>query len=359
MSVLTNPQKYLLEFKELMSKVDQYLNEDALKRPDYYRMRNGTLLEDDVKNALDKCASGTPFRETVKKVSGQRFPDIVVADYFGVEVKSTKDDNWKSTGSSILETTRDQNVKVVYMTFGKLGGIPIEFLSRPYEECLSEIAVTHMPRYLIDMQLKTGQTIFDKMDISYDDLRRRKNPTSPVASYYKKLLKPGERLWWTGDSEDEAFSATIRLWKNIDRIKKREYTVYGCVNYPEVFGGNYDGYAVWLTSQGVVDPHVRDQFSAGGKEPMRLSNGSVVKLPGVYRRVKDNIGYFMYRMRNKNSSDFLCGGPKLTNKELKRKVLDWAELASKAAAKSASKDSRVEFDTSMDALETLFFSQNK
>lgn len=46
------------------------------------------------------------------------------------------------------------------------------------------------------------------------------------------------------------------------------------MNFPEVFAGNYDRYTLWLTSQGVVDPHIRDQFSAGGQEPMLMPNGS-------------------------------------------------------------------------------------
>ena len=56
-------------------------------------------------------------------------------------------------------------IERIYMTFGKLGGNPIEFLSKPYEQCLYGIAVTHMPRYLIDMRLNQGETIFDKMGV--------------------------------------------------------------------------------------------------------------------------------------------------------------------------------------------------
>jgi len=214
--------------------------------------------------------------------------------YYGVEVKSTKDDHWTSTGSSILETTRVSDVERIYMTFGKLGGNPVQFLSKPYEECLYGIAVTHMPRYLINMQLKKGETIFDKIGIPYDELRQMDNPIAPVSKYYRSQLKPGESLWWSGVSGDETVSATIRLWRNVPYDEKRRYTTYGCLNYPEIFGGDYDRYALWLTSQGVVDSHIRDQFSAGGKEPMLMSDGEIIKFPGVYRRVKDNKDYFIH-----------------------------------------------------------------
>ncbi len=280
-----NPKPSLTEFADLMRKTDILLNDDAAQRPAYYAGRSGNLLEDDVTSALMECAKGTPFDGTIEKISGQRFPDIVAAKFYGVEVKSTKDDHWTSTGSSILETTRIGDVERIYMTFGKLGGTP-RFLSRPYEQCLGGIAVTHMPRYLIDMRLKAGETIFDKMGIAYDVLRKMDDPISPVAQYYKSQLKPGESLWWVGNPMDEAVSATIKLWKNLSAEQKRTFKVYACVNFPEIFGGDYGRYALWLTAQGVADPHIRDQFSAGGQENMRLSSGAVAKLPAIFRRVK-------------------------------------------------------------------------
>lgn len=347
MIVSVNREPNLLQFKELMFKTDIILNEDAKNRPKYYATRGGKPLEDDVMEALHKASQGTPFYNTLIKISGQKFPDIVAAQYYGIEVKSTKDNHWTSTGSSILETTRVANVERIYMTFGKLGGNPIEFLSRPYEECLSGIAVTHMPRYLIDMRLKQGETIFDKMGVPYDKLRNMENPIAPVSKYYRSQLKPGESLWWASDLSEETVSATIRLWKNLKANEKKFYTVYGCVNYPEVFGGNYDRYALWLTSQGVVDPHIRDQFSAGGQEEMLLSSGKKVKFPGVYRRVKANAEVFIHRMRQEDPA-ILIEQAVLQPAELSNRLTEWSD--------AVSKESTVEYNLSMDALQTYFFS---
>lgn len=346
MIVSVNPNPRLEEFRALMMKVDRLLNDDASNRPAYYISRGGNPLEDDVKKALDECARGTPFAGTIEKISGQRFPDIVAAKYYGVEVKSTKDDHWTSTGSSILETTRVSGVERIYMTFGKLGGNPIEFLSKPYEECLYGIAVTHMPRYLIDMRLKPGQTIFDKMGVSYDKLRQMDNPIAPVAKYYRSQLKPGESLWWTGDSSEETVSATIRLWKNLSVDEKKIYTIFGCVNYPEIFRGNYDRYALWLTSQGVVDPHIRDQFSAGGQEEMLLSSGEKVKFPGVYRRIKDYSDIFLRRMAQEDTT-LLIERAMLDKDALNKRLMVWADAVSRV--------STVGYELSMDALKTFFW----
>lgn len=111
MIVSVNSKPDLIEFKNLMLKTDRALNEDAKKRPKYYATRGGNPLEDDVKSALEECAIGTPFENTIEKISGQKFPDIVAAKFYGVEVKSTKENHWTSTGSSILETTRVADVE--------------------------------------------------------------------------------------------------------------------------------------------------------------------------------------------------------------------------------------------------------
>lgn len=351
MLISVNPKPTMAEFSSLMKRTDRFLNLDALKKPKYYATRGGNPLEDDVKTALDECAKGTPFENTIEKVSGQKFPDIVAAKFYGIEVKSTKGDHWTSTGSSILESSRITDVERIFMTFGKLGGKPIEFISRPYEECLYGIAVTHMPRYLIDMRLKRGETIFDKMGIPYDELREMNNPVAPVSRYYRNQLKPGESLWWTGDAADETVSAMIRLWRKIPTDEKRKYTVYGCANFPEVFAGNYDNYALWLTSQGIVDPHIRDQFSAGGQEEMQLSDGSIVKFPAVYRRIKDNMDLFIKIMRQENSREFFDQSKPLDTSTLNKRLLAWADAVSHVA--------KMDYDVSMDALKTMLWGKNK
>lgn len=277
-------QAHILAFASLMARTDEFLNADAKMRPEYYLGRGGRLLEDDVCHALEHCAQGTPFAGQIVKISGQKFPDIVVANYFGVEVKSTKDNNWTSVGSSILESSRVSGVELIYLTFGKLGGT-VSFISRPYEQCLSGIAVTHMPRYLINMQLPLGNTIFDEMGISYEQLRHLDNTIAPVSNFYRSRLAPGESLWWAGSNADETVLDKIRLWRNVPLELKKLFKSYALVNFPQIVSGNYDEYGLFLASQGVVDIHLRDQFSSGGKTAITLSDGSLIKLPAVFRRI--------------------------------------------------------------------------
>lgn len=292
MIISENRKPSISDFRELMNKTDILLNAEATGRETYYSKRNGTDLEEDVFDALQRSAIDTPFEGSIQLVSGASFPDIVANKFYGVEVKSTNKNQWRSIGSSILESTRVADVERIFLTFGKLGK-PVAFRSRPYEECLYGISVTHYPRYQIDMELRAGETIFDKMGVPYDTLRRMDNPVAPVSKYYKSLLGPGESLWWAenGDIEEEAAPPTVRLWTATTAEQKEELTVQGYALFPEVLlkGNNkkYNRYALWLvTKKGIVNTNIRDSFSAGGKVPMRIDGGIEVLMPAAFGRIR-------------------------------------------------------------------------
>ncbi len=304
-----NTKPELDDFRILMEKTDEYLNFEAKGHEDYFTKRTAQLLEEDVFYALEHCAKGTNFESTIQLVSGAQFPDIRISNYYGVEVKSTIKDHWTSTGSSILESTRDTNIKRIFMTFGKLGK-PVKFLSRPYEECLSDIAVTHYPRYKIDMLLKKGETIFDKIGMSYDELRTLENPVEPVSKYYKSKLKPGERLWWATDSIEESISPTVRLFSTLENEEKERVRVLLYTMFPEILGNSSDKYnnpsLFLLTRYGIINPSFRDMFSAGGQIELPLNTGTLVKMPAAFGRIlkyKDLILETLQKTSNQTLSE--------------------------------------------------------
>lgn len=256
--------------------------------------RVGLLVEENVRDHLIEASKGTPFQGTIQLVSGKSFPDIVAARYYGVEVKSTKDNKWQSIGSSILESSRLPDVERIYMTFGKLGA-PVAFLSRPYEECLSDISVTHYPRYRIDMQLKKGETIFDKMGTPYEQLRKLDNPVPIVSNYYRKRLKSGESLWWAGDDPDISVPMTIKLWSVLPSEERESLAAMGYAYFPEILGPSsptkYNRFSLWLVTQkGIVNNNVRDAFSAGGKVPLETSGGQSFLMPAAFGRIQARKG---------------------------------------------------------------------
>lgn len=250
-------------------------------------------MEKDVRDAAIECAKNTKFEGSIQLVSGATFPDIVAAKYYGIEVKSTTLNHWKTIGNSILETTRVADVERMFLTFGKLSD-PVSFVSRPYEECLSGIAVTHYPRYQIDMSLDKGETIFDKMGVTYDELRAMNNPVTSVARYYKSQLKQGESLWWVGERVETIVPAMVRLWKSLPSIEKDELEATIYVYFPETILSNsqhkYDRATLWLATQkGVINANVRDSFSAGGRSIMKSIDGRYISMPAVFRKIAEHI----------------------------------------------------------------------
>lgn len=257
----------------------------------------GRDLEPYVKNLMADLAIGTAFENSIELIGGQKFPDIVAKKYYGIEVKTTTQNHWKTTGNSVLESTRVDDVERIFMLFAKLAA-PVEFRCRPYEEVLSEVVVTHSPRYLIDMNLEEGKTIFDKIKLPYDTLRTKDNPIRPIVDYYKSKLKPGEELWWMdADNNSKPSNIVIRIWNNLSINEKQQLKNRAMLYFPELFGNSSDKFgrlAIWLvTREAVVCPNVRDLFTAGGKTDYLVGKKNYQKVPRIFLNLFDNISYIV------------------------------------------------------------------
>lgn len=263
-------------FVDLMERTEMILNTEAKANPDDYKRLNSRTLEPCAVEKIKLACANSPFNaDEVKLVSGQSFPDIVAEKYYGIEVKSTKEDHWTSTGSSIVETTRIENVDDIYMLFGKLGGKVPQFKCRPYQDVLYDIAVTHSPRYLIDMTLKENETIFSKMGTTYDEFRTSPDNMEQVRHYFKERARrrnKKEMPWWiTSENVESAHSFNIKLWNTLEIWEKRELQAKCMILFPEALNParsatKYNNITLWLCSYNqVVNPNIRDLYSAGGK----------------------------------------------------------------------------------------------
>ena len=277
MIVSANTDEQPREFEKLLKKSKNKIDSIVKKTAIYFTMRSPSEFEEDVYENMCAAAKKTPFEDTIELISGHKFPDIVAQEVYGVEVKTTRGKYLKSTGNSVLETTRIENVDNIYIFFGKLAA-PVEFKIRRYEECLYNVAVTHSPRYLIDMELEKGNSIFDKMKTTYDELRRLKNPIQPIVNYYRENVKNGEEPWWMGSTEldDEVtFKPTVTLWNNLDKETQNQFKIEAMARYPEIFGNSrtkYQRLATWLAGRhGIVDSSLRDRFTAGGQETVTIN----------------------------------------------------------------------------------------
>lgn len=329
MIVSVNSDPNRSEFNLLLHSTLQELNVHAKNSSKKVEALLGRNLEPFVKDVMSEIAVGTPFEDSIELISGQKFPDIVAKKYYGIEVKTTTQNHWKSTGNSVLESTRVESVERIFMLFAKLAK-PIEFRCRPYEEVLSEVVVTHSPRYLIDMNLEQGKTIFDKIKMPYDELRKKENPIKPIVNYYKSKLKPGEELWWMDSENKKASSIVIRIWNNLSQSEKQEFKNQSMVFFPELFGNRSDkfnGLAIWLsTRESVVCPNVRDLFTAGGKSDIILDSYTLTNVPRIFVNLLNNL-HSILDILTKTSELELSEFWEMKTTE-KTKIFDWINLVS-------------------------------
>src|SRR5690554_4673303 len=301
MVVSVNSEPHKNEFNTLLNSTIIELNSHAKKSPKKIEQLKGNKLEPYVGDVMTELAVGTAFENSIEVIGGQKFPDIIANKFYGIEVKTTTQNNWKTTGNSVLESTRVEDVERIFMLFGKLGK-PIEF------KC---------------------KTIFDKINTPYDTLRQKQNPIKPITDYYKSKLKPGQDLWWIQDTE-QASNLVINIWNNLNQKEKQEIKNRAMVYFPEVFSNQGDKFArlaIWLvTKESVVCPNIRDLFTAGGKDDYLIKNKTYKNIPRIYIKLFENIDSVLELLINTSSIELTEYWNEKTSE--KKKIMDWIELVS-------------------------------
>ncbi|OJV35585.1 MAG: hypothetical protein BGO33_13340 [Bacteroidia bacterium 43-41] len=325
-SVNSNPDSS--EFGLLLSSTISELNVQAQKSSEKISTLLGRSLEPYVRDVMSDLATGTPFENSIELIGGQKFPDIVAKKYYGIEVKTTTQNHWRTTGNSVLETTRVESVERIFMLFAKLAN-PMEFRCRPYEEVLSEVVVTHSPRYLIDMNLESGETIFDKIQIPYDTLRKKDNPIKPIIEYYKSKLREGEELWWIGQEDNgKASNIIVKIWNSLPAEDRSILKIKAMAYFPELFGSSNDKFgrlALWLiTSESVVCPNVRDLFSAGGKGQVIINGKTYGNISRIFLNLFENLSQVVETIISTPATELSDYWRRHTTE--KGKLMDWIDL---------------------------------
>lgn len=102
MVVSVNPEPNKKEFNDLLKSTINELNALATKNPKKIELLRGNKLEPFVGEIMTSLAVGTHFENSIEVIGGQKFPDIVAKKFYGIEVKTTTQNHWKTTGNSVL-----------------------------------------------------------------------------------------------------------------------------------------------------------------------------------------------------------------------------------------------------------------
>lgn len=268
------------EFETILDRACVILTEEARGTG----FSSSKQFEDRVRRVFADLTDNDPSVEVDFNTPTQAFPDIPMGE-FGVEVKFTTADTWRSIANSVLETQRVEGVKYIYVVFGKMGGVP-EVRWSEYESSVVHVRTSHVPRFEIEIAVdpaRARESLFSQMGICYEDFRKLKmSEKMKYIRAYARKIHPDGRLWWIEDQEEDEHTLPIqvRLYTNLAMEEKKRLRAEAALVCPKIVKSGrdrtkYDDVVLYLlTYHGVLCHQVRDLFSAGSvANPKKEDNG--------------------------------------------------------------------------------------
>ena len=270
------------EFESMLDKCCDILTNEARQKG----FKSSKHFEDRVREVLD----GLTVEDSSIKIDydspAQAFPDIAMGEY-GVEVKYTTSDTWRSIANSVLETQRVESVKYIYVVFGKMGGIP-EVRWGEYEASVVYVRTSHVPRFEVEIASSaenSRESLFKQMGIRYEDFRQldMTEKMKYIRAYARKI-HPDGRLWWIEerDTDEHTLPIQARLYTNLSTEEKTRLRAEAALVCPKIVKSGrdrnkYDDVVLYLlTYHGVLCHQARDLFSAGSvANPANDDNGGI------------------------------------------------------------------------------------
>ena len=270
------------DFESLLDRCCERLTEEARSTG----FKSSKHFEDRVREVLADLTADDASIEIDFDSPAQAFPDIAMGEY-GVEVKYTTADTWRSIANSVLETQRVDGVKYIYVVFGKMGGTP-EVRWGEYEASVVHVRTSHVPRFEVEIATDPAtarESLFQQMGIHYEDFRQldMSEKVKYIRAYARKI-HPDGRLWWIEEKESDEHTLPIqaRLYTNLSNEEKTRLRAEAALVCPGIVKSGrdrnkYDDVVLYLlTYHGVLCHQARDLFSAGSvANPKNDDNGGI------------------------------------------------------------------------------------
>jgi len=253
------------EFEGTLDRLRDRLNEELAAGRTFSKSAE---FEQRAREVLDELLSGTDLSVDFYP-HPYLFPDIVLGQY-GIEVKFTTGDSWRCVANSVFESMRSDEVREIYLLYGKMGGTP-EVAWADYGSSVIHVRTSHVPRFEVDV--RADRSLFERMGTTYEEFSHSslEDRMTHIRTYARGRLKEGERLWWLEDTEETEHSLPIqaRLYMTLSQEEKRRLRAEAALLCPQVVKPSrskhkYDDATLYLlTYHGVLCPQARDLFSAG------------------------------------------------------------------------------------------------
>jgi hypothetical protein len=315
------------EFEILLDRLVQKLTQEARKKT----FSSSKIFENRVRDILQELVTDSNL-EIDYNPHPYAFPDIAVGEY-GIEVKFTEKDTWRSVANSVFETFRNKDVVLIYVVFGKMGGLP-EVKWQSYQDCVIHVRTSHVPRFELEIDAKSS--LFKQMKISYDEFAVLpiEKKMRYIREYAKARLREGERLWWIEEKPEQEHSLPIqvRLYTELSQSEKRKMRAEASLLCPKIVAGSrvknkYNDVAMYLlTYHGILASQARDLFSAGSVAMASDSNRGGLYIQRALADIEDDMISAAHSMEDALFVEYWKESVP-PNKRIKR----WLELADKIA----------------------------
>lgn len=291
------------EFESVLDVCCEQLTQEAKNTG----FKTSAQFESRVREVLSVLTEHNPSFQIDFNPHPQAFPDIAMGEY-GVEVKFTLNDTWRSIANSVLETQRIEEVKHIYIVFGKMGGIP-EVRWGEYEQSVIHVRTSHVPRFEIELpsnRAAVKESLFTQMGIRYDDFRKleMQEKMKYIRAYARKI-HPDGRLWWVEDKEDSDEHTTpvqARLYTNLTPEEKTRLRAEAALLCPSIVKSGrsrnkYDDMVLYLlTYHGVLCHQARDLFSAGSVANPKNDDAGGIYIERALKLIEEDMRQAALRM---------------------------------------------------------------
>lgn len=280
-------------FEKILDDICTKLTEEAKKKV----FVSSPEFENRVRVLMDEHSQEGKLFKINLSPHPQAFPDIAAGE-FGVEVKFTSDDTWRTIGNSIQENQRIETVKQVYLVFGKMGGQPGVRWGE-YEASIIHVRTSHVPRFEVEINMNDGPmhvSLFDQMGIRYDDFRKldMADKMKYIRQYARKI-HPDGKLWWLEGLEEHTLPVQARLYTNLEQEEKVRLRAEAALLCPEIVKSGrsrdkYDSLVFFmLTYHGVLCHQARDLFSAGSVANPKNDDEGGIYIARALHLIEDEI----------------------------------------------------------------------
>jgi len=294
----------IFNFSIFVEQLKELLEEMAIDKSDKFsRKTTPTEFELLVVDASEMLIKKLNYECTIDySEGGHAFPDIIYnfanGNTYGIEVKSStransSDIDWAILGNSILGSTRIDVIDL-YIMFIKVNRNGCLIRTGRYEDSVSDVVVTHSPRYKINLDQDPNNSFFSKSGISYEAIKSSDNPIGLVTEYFKEQ---GQTAWWIAESTP----AVVKSWEEVSEGERKDVLSSAFVLFPELLGSTgskkYKRLSKWLaTNYSIVDSSLRDRFSAGGKVDLKVSDSIYIRMPRIFENFLEHFQQFKIKI---------------------------------------------------------------